>query len=273
MKSGSKRIIYSISVMAWCLQLLTSAACVSATRYEEAVASRDALREDVADCTAEAADLEQRLIAAVSEAARRQNRRVDSEEEFRKTVTEKDQTISELERYRTATEKSLEVYRGLLRDLRGLTDAGALEVVLRRGRMIIVLPSDVLFDSGSAAISDDGRKTLGEVARVLAGVDRRFQVEGHTDSKPIRGGRYKSNWELGAARAIHVAGLIIDGGVPETRISAATFGETRPVASNDDSTGRRANRRIEIVVVPELNVIEELLEATQDAKQKPQDRE
>ncbi|MEQ9364051.1 MAG: OmpA family protein [Leptospirales bacterium] len=246
-----------------------SVACVSAGKYDEAVAAREALSADVQECNSEAAELERRLIAAVGEAARRQNRQLDREEVYRKTVTEKDETIGELERYRQATEKSLEVYRGLLRDLRSLTDAGALEVVLRRGRMIIVLPSDVLFASGSAAISEDGRRTLQQVAVVLAEVNRRFQVEGHTDSQPIRGGKYKSNWELGAARAIHVTRLMIDGGVPVERMSAATFGETRPVASNEDATGRRANRRIEIVVVPELNLIEELLDAAQEKRKEP----
>lgn len=251
------------------LATLPSAGCVSATKYDAAVAERDRLREDYQKLNAEAADLERRLIAAVGESAQRQNQgldRLDRLEAFRKTVSEKDETIGELRRYREAAEESLEVYRKLLRDLRSLTDAGALEVRIRDGRMIIVLPSDVLFDSGSAAISSEGRDTLERVGAVLGGVERKFQVEGHTDSQPIRGGRYQSNWELGAARAIGVARLIMSGGVPAERISAATFGESRPVASNEDSEGRRKNRRIEIVVVPELNVLEELLKATEDSQ-------
>lgn len=257
---SGRRIYFCLSIVA-----TASTACVSSGEYAEAVASRDSYQAGAEKCRSEYTELESRFSATLQEAADRQNQLVDREAAYRLAVSQKDRTIGELQRQREASEKSLLVYRRLLQELRGLTEAGALKVVIRGGRMIIVLPAHVLFDSGSAVVSGEGRQTLQQVGRVLADVNRDFQVEGHTDSNPILSGPYKSNLELGAARAIHVSQLLIDGGVRPERISAASFGETRPVRSNADGEGRRSNRRIEIVVVPELDAVGELLQAATES--------
>jgi chemotaxis protein MotB len=97
-------------------------------------------------------------------------------------------------------------------------------------------------------------EALAKVAAVLAGIpDRRYQVEGHTDNVPIKTTRFPSNWYLAAARAIGVVNHMVDSGLPASVVSAAAFGDTFPVASNDDADGRSQNRRIEIVVVPDLS--------------------
>ena len=97
-----------------------------------------------------------------------------------------------------------------------------------------------------------------EVAGVLAAFpDRQFQVEGHTDNVPISTERFPSNWELSSARALAVVRLLADSGVAPENVSGAAFGEYQPVASNDDRESRRRNRRIEIVMLPNLDVIAE----------------
>jgi chemotaxis protein MotB len=65
--------------------------------------------------------------------------------------------------------------------------------------------------------------------------------------------RFANNWELASARAISVIQKMIDAGMPESRISAASFGEAKPAQPNDTKEGRQANRRVEIVVVPDLS--------------------
>ena len=80
---------------------------------------------------------------------------------------------------------------------------------------------------------------------------RTYQVEGHTDNVPIHTQRYPSNWELASARAVAVTRTMIEAGVDPARISAASFSEYKPSASNGSKEGRAQNRRIEIVVVPE----------------------
>jgi len=149
-----------------------------------------------------------------------------------------------------------QIYEEVLSRFRSLIDAGRLSVSIARGRMVINLPQDILFASGSASLGTDGRGTLVEVARVLAEIeDRRFQVEGHTDDKPIATTQFPSNWELSAARALSVVKLLVAQGVPAKNLSGAGYGEFQPVAVNETVEGRRLNRRIEIVMLPNLDVI------------------
>ena len=151
-----------------------------------------------------------------------------------------------------------QIYEEVLSRFRSLIDAGRLSVSIARGRMVINLPQDILFDSGSADLGSGGRGTLGEVANVLAEIeDRRFQVEGHSDDQPISTVEFPSNWELSAARALSVVKLLVDQGVPPESLSGAGFGEFQPVAVNETREGRRLNRRIEIVMLPNLDVIAE----------------
>ncbi len=127
---------------------------------------------------------------------------------------------------------------------------------ISRGRMVIQLPQDILFASGSAEIGGEGRATLLEVGQVLGELDdRQFQVEGHTDDVPISTERFPSNWELSSARALSVVRLLIQAGVAPGNVSGAGYGEFQPVATNEDADGRRLNRRIEIVMLPNLDVV------------------
>ncbi|NNF29617.1 MAG: OmpA family protein, partial [Gemmatimonadetes bacterium] len=152
------------------------------------------------------------------------------------------------------------IYENVIGRFRSLIEAGQLSVSIDRGRMVINLPQDILFPSGSATLNADGRGTLSEVGAVLTTIeDRRFQVEGHTDNVPISTARFPSNWELSAARALSVVNLLQNSGVPPERLSGAGYGEYQPVASNDDADGRRLNRRIEIVMLPNLDVISNAL--------------
>ena len=150
-----------------------------------------------------------------------------------------------------------------------LIDAGKLKVEIVDGRMVVVLASDVLFASGSANLSRDGKSAIGEVAALLADIpDRKFQIEGHTDNVPIRTAVYPSNWELASARALTVLKTMLEAGMPADRISAASFGDSKPARDNETPEGKAANRRIEIVVTPDLSTLpgfEELNRVATDA--------
>jgi chemotaxis protein MotB len=149
-----------------------------------------------------------------------------------------------------------QIYEDVLRRFQSLIDGGRLTVNIVRGRMVIQLPQDILFQSGSAALAAEGRQTLREVGAVLTELaDRSFQVEGHTDDVPIATPRFPSNWELSSARAMSVIAVLLESGVSPGNLSGAGYGEYQPVASNDDVEGRRLNRRIEIVMLPNLDII------------------
>lgn len=150
------------------------------------------------------------------------------------------------------------IYEEVLGRFRSLIDAGRLSVSIVRGRMVINLPQDILFASGSASLGREGRQTLSEIASVLQEFgDRTFQVEGHTDDDPISTAQFPSNWELSAARALSVVKLLVEQGVSPTLVSGAAYGEFQPVATNQTEEGQRLNRRIEIVMLPNLDVIAE----------------
>lgn len=162
--------------------------------------------------------------------------------------------LADLEARKAQADARLAEFRDLLARFKSLIDAGTLQVKIVDGRMVVALATDVLFASGSASLSDDGKKALTEVAAILATIpDRQFQVEGHTDNVPIASSQFPSNWFLASARSINVVTHLISGGMSPQFVSGASFGEHRPVANNDTKESRALNRRIEIVVVPDLS--------------------
>ncbi|HEY3445594.1 MAG TPA: OmpA family protein [Myxococcales bacterium] len=160
--------------------------------------------------------------------------------------------LAELSKRKAEADARLAEFKGMLNRFKSLIDAGKLQVKIVDGRMVVALASDVLFASGQSKLSKDGEAAIAEVARLLAGIpDRKFQVEGHTDNVPTK--PPMTNWDLAAARAITVVRTMVDAGLPADRISAASFGENKPAKANDSPEGKAANRRIEIVVVPDLS--------------------
>jgi chemotaxis protein MotB len=153
----------------------------------------------------------------------------------------------------------------LQQKLQKLTQLG-LQVEVRNNRMLIRLPGDVLFDSGSDRLKKEGDSILLQVAEVVrtdADLSKRnFQVAGHTDAKPLSGGGFRDNWGLSAMRARSVLVLLttpVDkkgGGLDPKNWSAAGYADTDPVATNDTDDGRQKNRRVELVVQPN---VEEML--------------
>jgi len=134
-----------------------------------------------------------------------------------------------------------------------MIDSGRLDVTFRRGRMIVELPAQVLFPSGSSELTGDGGKALADVAKVLRSLrSRRFIVAGHTDNIPVATPQFKSNWELSTARAVEVTKELVRGGLRPEQLVAAGYSEYDPVARNSNEKGRQKNRRIEIILEPRL---------------------
>jgi len=159
----------------------------------------------------------------------------------------------ELRKQKAASDARFATFRNLLAKLRSMIDSGQLKVIVRDGRMIIALPNDILFDSGKTEVKKDGKLALEKVAAVLATVpDRDFLVAGHTDDVPIKTDRFPSNWELSTARAVEVVRFLISKGMNGKVLAAAGFAEFDPVVANDSPANRGQNRRIEIVLQPNI---------------------
>ncbi len=144
-------------------------------------------------------------------------------------------------------------FKEMSEKFKSLIDAGTLQITFRRGRAIVTLPASVLFDSGSAELSETGAKTVAEVTKVLRSVPkRRYVVAGHTDNVPAVKD-YKSNWALSTARAVTVLEAMVRAGLPPSELSAAGYAEFDPVASNGSAQGKQRNRRIEVILEPFLS--------------------
>ena len=153
------------------------------------------------------------------------------------------------------------IFRQIREKLQAMIDGGKLNVRIVRGRLVIDLKQDILFPSGSADLSEIGMETLKEVAGALREFpERAFQVEGHTDNVPIKTQRFPSNWELSTARAVSVVKLFRDAGISPANLSAGGYGEHQPRAANESEEGRALNRRIEVVMIPDLQTLPDVVE-------------
>jgi chemotaxis protein MotB len=131
--------------------------------------------------------------------------------------------------------------------------SGKMQVRQEKRGLVVSLAEAGFFDSGSAAVRADAVAALARVAEEFVAEPVKISVEGHSDNLPVRGGRYASNWELSTARATAVIEfLILSAHIPADRLSAAGYGEHKPIASNDTVEGRARNRRVDIVLDPEL---------------------
>lgn len=170
------------------------------------------------------------------------------------TQAELQAALAEVQKRKVAAEARIQEFRDLLARFKSLIDSGKLKVRIVDGKMVVELATDVLFASGSATLSAEGKSAVAEVAGILKTIgDRKFQIAGHTDNVPIRTATYRSNWDLAFDRAHSVLKTMIDAGMPSDHISAASYAEFQPRTSNADDAGRAQNRRIEIVVVPDLS--------------------
>ncbi len=168
--------------------------------------------------------------------------------------------LSKLGKQESLIEKRNATVRGLLDKLKQVIESGDLAVRVRRGRMVLELPSAVLFQSGSAELSEKGKETLDSVTAVLKEIkDRKFQVAGHTDNVPIGNDNpFENNWHLSTARAVQVVMYMDEKGMNPRSLSAAGYSQFQPVRPNKSKKGKARNRRIEITLMPNLAELPDL---------------
>lgn len=182
-----------------------------------------------------------------------------SVEDQKRSLEEQNKVLEDLKAKERQAQQRLATFRGMIERFQKMIESGKLRVRIVRGRMVVELAENILFDSGRADLKQEGQAALTEVASVLASIaDRDFQIAGHTDNIPIKSAKFPSNWHLSSARALTVAIYLADHGVPPVRLSAAGYADTQPAASNDTPEGRQQNRRIEIVLMPNLDELPDL---------------
>ena len=123
----------------------------------------------------------------------------------------------------------------------------SVKVVIADKGVALSIAAPVLFKLGSAEMEPDSYPFLEEVFVIARGWPNVIRVEGHTDNTRISGGQYATNWDLAFARALAVVNFAIDfSKIHPSRLAPVSYGEFRPVASNDTQEGQVLNRRIEV---------------------------
>lgn len=144
-------------------------------------------------------------------------------------------------------------YEQLLQNMKNEIAQGQVTISELKGKLTVNMEAAILFDSGKADVKPDGLLILEKMVGTLKSVqDKAIRIEGHTDNVQITGALahiFPTNWELSAARAINVTRYLQKQGIDPANLSAAAFGEHKPVADNETREGRAKNRRIEITLV------------------------
>jgi chemotaxis protein MotB len=151
------------------------------------------------------------------------------------------QRVQELSKYRSDFFGRLRAILGNRPDIRVVGDR-------------FVFQSEILFDSGSAALKPEGQAELDKLASALLDLEKQIppeiawvlRIDGHTDVRPITSSQFPSNWQLSAARAISVVQYLISRGIEPRRLVAAGFGEYQPLDQAPTEEAFRRNRRIEL---------------------------
>ena len=257
---SSRSLLFAFAIAA------AAGGCVKQSTYDAALDENKRLQGELADSQKKEADTEKTLGDKIKELESQlgtlDETTKNKEEELGKVQGEKAATekeLQELRRQKEAAEKRIAAYKALQDKFRALVDTGKLQVVFRNGQMTLKLPSGILFPSGSAELSKGGQGALADVVKILLEFkDRRFMVAGHTDDQPIKTREFPNNWYLSTARANSVVQFMIKQGFPPKSLGAAGYGEFDPVADNKTEPGREQNRRIEIILVPNLEELPSL---------------
>lgn len=208
--------------------------------YLKKVDEADSLEKSLAVCEQKGAEQADRIAALEKQ---RDEIALQLEEQKKKVV-----------QVETVKEQTSKTYAQMIEKMKSEIAEGQVTITELKGRLTVNMVDAILFDSGKADIKPEGRQVLQKVAEVIGQVeDKAIRVEGHTDNVKISAAlarAFASNWELSAARALNVARYLQRLGVDPALLSAAAYGEHRPVSENETPEGRARNRRIEIVLIP-----------------------
>lgn len=183
--------------------------------------------------------------------------------ESTQNLTATQQELAQLRAQKAEADKRMAAIEDIRKQFAKMIDTGQLRVTARRGQLVLSLPSEVLFPTGSADLSKQGEYAVVEVAAVLKKLpDRRFLVIGHTDNQDFVKPKDaptgsaacipQDNWQLSTARSLTVTRVLVTAGMKAENLVPSGVGANDPVADNGTPAGRQKNRRIEIALLPAL---------------------
>jgi chemotaxis protein MotB len=169
--------------------------------------------------------------------------------------------LAHLQELMDAQKKAIEAIRKKMTDALVGFKSDELSVAIKNGKVYVSLQENLLFPSGSAVVNPKGKVALGKLAEVLnLNPDITVDIEGHTDSIPIRG-KYQDNWDLSLARSASIVRILtVDYKVDPKRVIASGHSQYDPVQTNSTPDGRAQNRRTDIILSPKLDELYRLLQ-------------
>ncbi len=270
----------SVFLLSGLLTVLVAVGCgIPEEQYNAKVKEAQKLKKNLDAATAANKKLETQLFEMRAENQKMAERLQELGDDVEKLLGEKSDLSEDLKQTRDrearlrreqeAQKARMAKYRQVIEKFRALVTSGKLKIRIVRGQMVVEMSSNILFESGKSKLSEEGEEALAELAKVLVSIsDRSFQIAGHTDNVPMKSKKFPSNWELSGARAVTVVRFLQDQGVNPKNLSGAGYAEFQSATTNNTEEGRAANRRIEIVLLPNLDELPDLSDLEGDISRK-----
>ncbi|TDH29184.1 flagellar motor protein MotB [Segetibacter sp. 3557_3] len=179
-----------------------------------------------------------------------------------KQIADQQQRLEQLQELMDQQKKNREELRKKISDALVSFNSNELTVATKNGKVYVSLQENLLFPSGSAVVNQKGTQALSKLAEVLnVNPDINIEIEGHTDSIPMKG-RYSDNWDLSTARSTAIVRILTNSyKVDPIRVKAAGRSKYEPVDVNSTADGRAKNRRTEIILSPKLDELMRLVQS------------
>jgi len=253
----------------------SSASCVSKKKFRNSEASTNRLRQDSSQFSSrisaldnEMKGLNDHLAGLGIEKSSLQNKLESTSSQLDSTSKSSAARLAEQQRRLESLQSLINRQRQTTENLRKkMSDAlvnfksSDLSVTQKNGKVYVSLQEQLLFPSGSAEVNPKGKEALGKLAEVLTqNPDISINIEGHTDSIPIKG-RYEDNWALSVARSTSIVRILTQTyNIDPNRVIASGHSQFDPVDKNANPEGRAKNRRTEIILAPKLDELYKLIE-------------
>jgi len=209
---------------------------------------------------AEQSKKNQELLVQLEEKERKLVMESERLENLQKELNKRSEQIDELQALIDAKEAQMQHLKNAISSALHNFEGKGLTVVHKNGKIYVSMENKLLFNSGSWAVGTEGKKAVEQLASVLSeNTDINVLIEGHTDNVPYRGSTLIDNWDLSVKRATAIVRILENKGVNPTQITAAGRSEFVPIDSNKTLEGKAKNRRIEIILAPNLDEISKLL--------------
>jgi chemotaxis protein MotB len=229
-------------------------------KYNNLDESYQALSAQSSKKLAEQSQKNQELLAQLEEKERILAAESLRLENLQKELNKRSTQIEELQNLINAKEAQMQQLKDAISKALLNFEGKGLTVEQKNGKIYVSMENKLLFSSGSWAVGSEGKKAVEQLASVLSqNKDINVLIEGHTDNVPYTGTTIIDNWDLSVKRATAIVRILEEKGVSQTQITAAGRSEYVPVATNETAEGKAKNRRIEIILAPNLDEISKIL--------------